>query len=346
MPQNNESPHFGLEIRNWQENPEERKGPADLETIAHQVVCFFREARKAPLQNRINPIAISLKEFSHLVKPNSDLSTNIATTAIYEWAKQDPPSIKIWTETNPPAVEEILEAIYCFRDSNPESIMIWISPKGRVYVEARINVYQTIEVNGSKYLFFWGIPSPHSDEECLEFSHKLLPYIKGEKTLYFTNDVEELRINPLPLWVPAARSLTTFLNQQISLPEAWQAIASGQPIIDTLRELPEGKALVLERYEKIINAKTEAERRWVGSDLELAGQRRLNIALRRNAHGALYSSLFSDIPDFSFLDETGRLPQTTENLGSEKRIHCGGCGRYEKGTEFKPSEHCPPRGTS
>lgn len=343
MPQNNESPHRGLALENWQENLVEGKKPKDLDTIAWEVIYFSREARKGPLQNRINPVAVSLEKFYiDLVKTNSDLATDIATAAIYKWAEKDSPSIEIWTKSNPPASEEILEAMYSFRDFCPGSLMAWISPRGNIYTEARINIYQTIKVNGAKYVFFWSIPSQHSDKECLEFSHKLLPYIPENKMNYFTDDVEELRINPLPLTVPNINSLTRFLNDKIYFPEVWQAIANGHPIIETLLELPDGRDLVQKRHQMILSAKTEIQRKRVGAELEIAIQERFQIELRGDAHGGLYSSDLSTTL-FSGLDILQGNKSLTDNLTEKdetKYEHCGGCGQHGTFTAKKGQAVC------
>lgn len=321
-----ESPHFGLNPENWQRNFAGETSPKNLAKVADDVTRFSREARNTSFENRANPVVTSLLDFSKLVKPESNLSTDIATAIIYDWAKKDSPSIKIWTQNSSPTSEEILEAIYPYRDVNPGSIMIWLSPKGKVYVGARTNIYQTIAVNDEKFLFFWAIPSSHSDEEFLEFNRKLIYYTSDKQRAWtIIKDAEDLRINPIPVQIPQFESLTAFLDQNISLSEVWKAIASGKIIMDTLSDLARVKPMVAKRYQEIIRAKTELERIIVGASIEQDLQDEFG-ALLSDSHGGLYLSLFiNPLASGSFL-EMAHSPFQREYT-SGRRFHCGKCGK-------------------
>lgn len=342
MPQNREfnnelPPEHALEISNWQHDTQGQRNPKDIETIAAQVVFFSREARDAPNVDRVNPIPISLADFSALVKPWSDLSTDIATYEIYKWATKDKPSIEIWTPSSQPRIEEILEAMYSFRNLNPGSTLFWISGKGKTYPEARINIYQTIKVNGEKYLFMWGIPSQHSDEECLVFNQRLSRYFDGDRKFHAIADVEDLRISPIPIRIPeSVRSLTNFWEDQIPLPEVWQGITSGQIIVETIQELTKGEPLLRDKYLRILKARSEQERHQIGAEIERAVQDEFNIRLRDDGHGPLYSLQADNyITNWKSLLGMSSYVRPQEILPSSKKEHCGACGRFRKGEELR-----------
>lgn len=345
MPPNyeNESPHYGLTIQNWQEDLDGKVNPKDPKELTWDTTYFGREARNAPFNERVSPVVIGLSDFAKLVKPESNLSTDIATTKIYQWACKDSPSMKFWTEPSP-SPEEILKELLSFPDFNSGSVMVWISPKGTVYSEARVNLYQTIEVNKTKYLFFLGIPSNHTDEECLKFYHKLTPYAAEKTQILLTNDVEELRINPVALKIFETNSLTGFFKDKLFHPEVWEVIANGQAIKDTLQDYERNKSIIDEHYDKIVEAKTENDFRRVGTLIELEMQRMGNYALLSNAHGGLYSSsLFDPNSGINLLLGINRFYQPTNEpkLNTETRVHCGECGRYRKGEKFSGNVSCP-----
>lgn len=343
MPPNyeSESPHYGLNPQNWQENSQRAVVPKKPEEITRDITYFGREARDASFNERVSPVVISLLEFSKLVKPGSILSTDIATAKIYEWACKDSPAIKFWTNPSPTS-KEILKELLSFPDFNSGSVMVWISPKGTIYKEARVNLYQTIEVNDAKYLFFFGIPSDRSDEECLKFYCKLTPYTTENTNLLLTNDIEELRVSPISLKTHGTNSLTGFFKDKFHHPEVWKAIASGQVIKDTLQDFEKNKPIVEQHYDEIISVKTESDFRRVGTLIELEMQARGNYALLSNAHGELYSSsLFNPNSGISFLLERNQFYQPKNELTTETRVHCGECGRYHKGEKFSGNVSCP-----
>lgn len=338
MPPNNESPLFGLNPENWQKNAQGAIAPKTREEIIRDVIRFSREARDASNKERINPVALSLQEFSKLVKPESDLATDIATTRIYDWARQDVPSIQIWTKSNHPDFLEILEAVRPFCDLNPGSLMVWISPKGQVYPEARVTCYQTMLVNQKSYLFFWGIPTQHTDRQCRGFYGRLAKFSPKRLAVPVTDDPEDLRINPISVNIPGYFSLTGFLKQQIDLEnDIWKNIASGQIINETIKELVKGGQIISqEQYQRLLSAKTEAEYEEVGAEVEVALMRTLNIILRSDSHGALYSSL-------SYRDPISGLNESISGKNTElstERVHCGGCGYYQKGEKMEIGFRC------
>ncbi len=340
MPQNHEKPVKGLDIDHLKNN--------SPETIRRYAVYFSREARNAPLPHRVNPVVMNGEEFRKLVDPDSELSTSMATTKIYEWFKQDIPAIKLRTKSLRPSPEEILEALVPFVDQNPHSLMVWISAKGEVYQEVRLNIYQTIEVNGEKYLFFWGIPTLHTDQECLKFAKRLEQHSADQART--TDDVENLRVNPLSLWIPKETSLTAFLSGQIDLPEVWKAIANRKIILETIDDLKRGFCLITpERYLRIKMAQTEIEKARIGWELQEAIKATYRIELLSDAHGPLYAN-----PDFFLLRQLGlglqvgmeRLISPMKGEIMSERVHCGGCGEYKEGEKMSLGFQCKKRGSS
>lgn len=331
----NESPHIGLDLAKYVENSKETKTPDE---IAWDITYFSREARKAPFQQRANAIVISLDKFEKLVNPESGLSTDLATYSIYQWAKQASPAIKFSIDAKSPAPQEILERMLPLADFNPQSIMVWLSPRGQIYQEARINIYQVIEVNGQKYIFFWSTPSSHTDQECLIFHQNLLRYAATEAPPL--DNAETLRISPLPIKIPKTKSLTNFLNEQIPLPEVWKGFARGQVIKDTIGEFFIVGNLVLNEYNQIIGRKTEYENRVIGARLEMAVESRLNIELRSGIHGDLNQNALSELGT-NFFMTTGRLLSERNSFSSTEKVHCGACGEYPKGQKFTPGFKCP-----
>jgi len=331
----NESPHIGLDLSKYVEWERRTKSPDE---IAWDIAYFSREARKAPFAQRINAIVIGLDKFGELVKPESNLATDLATSEVFEWAKQTVPVISFSTDTN--STEDILNKMLPLVDFNPQSIMVWLSPKGEIYQEARINVYQTIEVNGQKYLFFWSMPSSNTDEECLTFYKNLLNYAAEEVSI--AKDTEALRISPLPVQIPPGETLTDFLDKQIPLPEIWEEIASRKIIKDTITEFAAVRGLVLSEYDRIISRKTEYENLLVGARLEMAVKEMLNIELRSGAHGSLNQNALSELGTNHLLT-TGRLFSEGANLSTRESVHCGACGEYAKGQKFAPGFKCTKR---
>ena len=321
----NESPHFGLDI-----DILKTATPAE---ISRHIVLFSREARNDSFVERVNPIAIPLKEFAKLVKPESNLSTDIATNRIYGWAINDIPTkrtIRMWLDSLNPTMEEILSLMPPLKEDSPDSVIIWISPKGKVYKEVRINVYQTIIINGEKYLFFWGIPSNHSDEKCLEFAQNL--------TGFKYKDAEDLRINPVA--VKFSETLESLLQRNIELPEVWEAIADGSIIEKTVKELRQGQEIVPEEvYQRMMAAETYWEKVRIGKEIELATRAKFQIELLDNAHGGLYSNISTNqLMGFSILQLGQERFLLTNSEISSKKTHCGKCKKYGP---FLPGETCP-----
>jgi len=337
MPQNNESPHIGLNTRNWKEG---FGGPITREKITEQSIYFSREARQSPTKERTNPVVVSFSDFTKLVKTESILSTDIATTKIYDWAREQVPAIQIWTSSPTPTTEEVLKELVSLSDFNTGSSMVWISPKGEVYAEARINIYQTIEVNGKKYLFFWGIPTQHTDQQCFGFYRKLTALASEIPEVQITNDAEDLRINPIPLQIPPDESFTSFFAKQIPLFDVWGSVANGQIIQKTIEEFAVGRPIIWAEYEAIMEAKTEYERRLVGARIENALQRQLAITLCPYAHGDLNSNFLANPSGINSLFTTGRLLSPLSNETSKERVHCGKCGQYQKGEKMETGFVC------
>lgn len=330
----NESPHIGLDLRNYVEGESKTKSQDE---IAWDVAYFSREARKAPFVERTNAIVINLDKFGGLVNPKSNLATDLATSEIYEWAKKIAPSISFSADTPSPSTQDLLNKMLPLVDFNPRSVMVWISPKGEIYQEARINVYQVVEVDGQKYLFFWSAPSSNTDEECLTFSQNLSRFTATEPPVI--EDVEVLRISPLPVQIPQGETLTGFLAGQIPLSGVWEQIASGQIIKDTVTEFATVRKLVLSEYGQIISQKNEYQNRVVGARLEMAVKEMLNIELRSGVHGSLNENALSEFGVNSLMT-TGRLFSEGTSLSSREQVHCGACGEYARGQKFSPGFRC------
>jgi hypothetical protein len=343
MPSNNaergsiqqENPGFGLEIDRFKNvTPEE---------IARHLIYYSREVRNACSAKRTNPVVINEEKLAELADPESNLSTTIATVKIYEWFKKETPAIKIWTKSPTPSSEEILLEMLPFVDFCPGSIMIWISGKGEVYEDARVNLYQAIEVNGEKRLFFWSIPTENSDQECLEAACRLSPHVMGisaNELLGITKDIETLRITPLPIWEPDTKSLTEFFSEHISLPEVWPQIRSGQILMEAIRELLAGqKGLVTnEVYQRIMAAQTYWEKVMIGSELEIRAMIIFGIELLSHRHGMLHlDALAEQSLGLGIGIGANRFLKTSESVSRGEYFHCGRC----KSGKVQEGETCP-----
>ena len=324
---------FAFEISNWQG----KKTPEIVLDSSSGII----EASKTPLSKRINPVAIKLDQFSQWADEKSSDSTIIASTKIYKWATEtNRKSIEIWTSSPEPKEDEILKTMRQWPDSNPQEIMVWISPRnsGSFKEGTRIGIYQLISIHGERYLFFRTLCSYDQAEECAKKACNLLNFsaLKVDPTIF--SDPEILRGTPLPLEVPG-NSLTAFLKKNLNLPdEIWEAISQGKDLTEKIKiNRTIEKLYTPEVLQKIDHAKTWSQQVQIGKYLEQEFQKRTGRVLTAGSCGALYSSLSQLNSPFSFLP-----PLAIES--SDQRKHCGRCGKYGY---FSEGETCPyDKGTS
>ena len=324
---------FAFEISSWQ-------GKKSQEIVLDSSSGII-EASKTPLSKRINPVAIKLDRFSQWVDEKSLDPIIIASTKIYEWAeKTDQKPIEIWMPSAEPKENEILETLEQWPDSNPQEIMVWISPRnsGSFKEGTRIGIYQLISVNGEKYLFFRTLCSYDCPEECAVNARGLLEFssLKADPTAF--SDPEILRGTPFPLKIPG-NSLTAFLRKHLNFPDdGWETIAQGKDLTEKIKINQTIEELYTpEILQQIQQAETWSQQVQIGIYLEQEFQKRTGRGLTAGSCGALYSSFSQLNSPFSFLP-----PLVTE--GSGQRKHCGKCGKYGY---FSEGETCPySKGTS
>ncbi|MGB9637572.1 MAG: hypothetical protein ACPLY7_02125, partial [Microgenomates group bacterium] len=318
---------FAFEISRWQ-------GKKSQEIVLDSSSGII-EASKTPLSKRINPVAIKLDRFAQWADKTSLDPVIMASTRIYEWAeKNERKSIEIWTSSAEPKENEILETIKQFPDSNPQEIMIWISPRNSSSFKegTRIGVYQLIFVNGEKYLFFRTLCSYTYPQECAESAKRLLGFSSLEIDPSTLSDPEKLRATPLPLKI-SGNSLTAFLKKHLNLPDdVWETIAQGKDLAEKIKINRAMEELYTPAVIWQINqAKTWSQQAQIGTRLEQEFQRRTGRVLTAGSCGVLYSSFSQPYSPFSFLP-----PLAAE--GSGRRKHCGKCGKYGY---FSEGETCP-----
>jgi len=317
---------FAFEISSWQ-----RKNPQEVILDSSSGII---EASKTSLGKRINPVAIKLDRFRQWADEKSLDPVIIASTKIYKWATEEKrKSIEIRTFSLEPKESEILETLGQWPDSNPQEIMVWISPRNETSFKegTRIGIYQLISVNNEKYLFFRTLCTYDQAEECAKKARTLLDFssLKVDPTTF--SDPEILRKTPLPLEVPG-NSLTAFLKN-LNLPDdVWETISQGKDLAEKIRINKTIEELYTPQlFQKINQAKTWSEQASIGVYLEKEFQKRTGRVLTAGSCGALYSSFFQSSSPFSFLP-----PLAAESSG--RRIHCGRCGKHGYFTE---GETCP-----
>ena len=317
---------IAIDLNNWQD-----KEPA---TIIRDTACFAVEARKGPAEKRINAGVAKLTEFENLVDESSRNPEDIATLRIFEWAKQDSPSIQIFTRNPLPEDEEILETMADCIDINPQTMVLWLSPPLEgYYKESRLVVYQTISVNGEKHLFFRAICGNHSPVECLSIANQLL------ETPQFFTDAEQLRATPLLILIEGKESWIKHLGRFVKMPEVWQVITEGQDLQEKMKSLSGARPIIRANHQRITDAKTPYERYLVGVTIEQRLQEQLGITLQSSGPcGILYS-------DFATQPWAIIIPLEINNLfSSEKRAkfikNCGACGK-ELNRYMTKGDRCP-----
>lgn len=325
---------YAINISNW-------KGKRPI-PVVDDLASFGLEAGRTSWEKRINPVVVNLNDFGlGLIKEGSRDPEDIATGRIFQWAKETPPAIKIWTESSSPVNQEILEGMASFADFNPGRLMIWISPPTKgIYKESRIVIYQPIEINGEKYLFLRGLCGGQSAGECLEIASELLPFTTPG-TLNRITDPEQLRATPLSLSLPPSETYTGFFRQYIDSPEVWRAIAQGEDLREKRRALAVAEEIVRNNYHRIVLAKTPEEQYLVGSAIERQLARGLGYTLQSGPCGRLYS----DMSVTSLLNEvlsSGTLGAVSFLKGEgSKFIHnCGACG-HTLMRLMSRGDHCP-----
>ena len=315
---------IAIDLVNWQNK--------NHQEIIEDIASFGLEAGKRPWEKRINPVAVSLADFSKLINKDSQNLEDIAALGVYQWASEDLPAVKIWTKSLPPLSKEILDGMLPFADFNPGTVMVWISPPLEgIYKETRMVVYQTIEVNNEKYLFFRAICGDQTETECLKIAQELFFLAQPDKNFSgLVVDLEQLRASPLELMLPKDETFTGFLSKIINMPKVWRAIANGEDLQEKKRALEPAEQIVQRNHQRITHAKTFDEQWEIGIRIERALQEKMGITLQSGACGTLYSNLSR-----SPLTELLWRGSLNRSLGSgretSKFIHnCGACGKSLK----------------
>lgn len=331
------SERLAIDIRHWG-----RVNPAD---IGSDIASFALEAGDRPLTERTNPVVLELTAFSKLVRRESRETEDVATKKILAWAETDTPAAEIWTTTSHPSEIEVLNALCDFADLNPGTIMVWVSPpKAGTYTESRIVAYQTIKINGQKYLFFRAVCSEHSTGECLEIAKQLSVFASPGTNPPLISNSGQLRATPLALTIPKEQTLTGFLSKTISgLPEVWKAIAKGNDLKEKIEALKVAVPIVDGFYDQIRQAESFIDQWEVGRGIEAEIKKMMGFRLRSGPCGGLYSDLSSPSSGLTGIFGVGISARNYLNVneGSGKFIHnCGVCGKELKRHMIK-GDKCP-----
>ncbi len=325
---------FAIDISNWQTKR--------VETIIQDTASFVLEAGNRSLEKRINPGVVSLTEFAFLLKKDSLDPEDIATVQIYRWANKNSPAIKIWTKSPSPTTSGIFEEILPFTDLNPGSVMIWLSsPLEGTYKESRIVVYQAVEINGQKYLFFRAICGTQNTDECLNIARQLSFFQDSDKNFDQITGPEHLRATPFSITIPPNETFTGFLRRFIDLPKVWETISKGEDLKEKKQALEEAGEIVQKNYQTITTALSFDQQWEIGRRLEESLQEKMGFGLKAGACGVLYSSLLYNSPLTELL-QRGSLVYSSK-IGGEKSkfIHnCGACGKSLKRYMSK-GDRCP-----
>jgi len=320
--QRSESPNFAIDIKGWQGKTPDR--------VHEDIASFALEAGDRSPGQRINTVVLNPSGFGNLVRENSREAEDIATKKIFEWAQQARPAIEIQVES-PSDEIEVLNSLCSFTDTNPGTVMVWISPPvEKKYDEARIVIYQTIWVNGQKYLFFRAICSRHTPEECLRISRQLRPFVSTKPAPFMANS-EQLTATPLPVTIPKNQTYTGFFSQIVDLPEVWQAIAQGEDLKEKIEALKKTEAIVNLHYQSITQAGTFQYQWLVGSQIEQLIQKKMNLTLLPGPCGELYSNFtsFTSTSVFGIFGveiDAKNLPVSSGREGKKYVYNCGNCG--------------------
>lgn len=319
MPQNKER-QYAIELSSWQKDK-------TLDQITADLASFSIEAGKTSPEKRINPVAISLESFGNLVKKNSLDLEDQATETIYNWAQTTRPSVRLWL--NELSEKNVLVSMKDFVDVNPGNLCVWISPPlSGYYQESRVAVYQVVEANNQKFLFFRNICGSLSPEECYRLALGLKKFSPNEN--FIVNDPELLRSSPLLLDVPGS-SFLSFLSENIPGMSSWEEVKKGKDIDEKVNALKVASGILDEStYVAISRAMTLEEQILIGRSIEIRLQERLGKGFSASSCGALYSG------ETTFL---GLLGIKTKVISEKtQRKHCGKCGKYGY---FLDGETCP-----
>lgn len=321
---------IAINLGNWK-----NKEP---EAITSDLASFAGEASTESIERRINAGVVGLKKFECLLQQNSQDPEDIATRQIYQWAQQDSPSLRITTCSTSPSDREILESMQDCLDINPQTMVLWLSPPlENHYKESRIIIYQTIEVNGKKFLFFRAICGKQTAKECLAIAeHLLQSSSQAEKTPDTITNPEKLRATPFLFLISGEESWINYLSRFIDMPAVWKTIANGEDLRNKGKALVIAQNIVDQNYQKIIYARSFEE--WtVGVKIEQALQKGLGITLQSGPCGTLYSDLNRPWATI--------IPLGINNLfSSEKKAkfikNCGACGK-ELNQYMTKGDRCP-----
>lgn len=324
---------LAIDVSNWQGKPSNQ--------IHQEVASFVLEAGDRPLGQRVNPVVLDNSVFGGLVKENSAGAEDVATERIFQWANNDTPATEIWTEGAAFSEKETLEGLLSFADLNPGTVMVWISPPAaKKYSESRIIIYQTININSQKHLFFRAICSEYSDEECLKIAQELSVSISPGTILSSISETETLRATPLPLSLPKNKSYTGFFGEFVNLPGVWEAIAKGEDIREKIKALAVAEGIVETNYKSITEAKNYFDYWVVGSRIEKLLEEKMNMTLKSGPCGGLYSDSPSPLRGIFGVEIFARNYSHTGEESSKFIHNCGACGRELKRYMSK-GDHCP-----
>lgn len=331
-----ESPTFAIDIGNW-------KGRTRNQVHQDIASVALEAAADKPLSQRVNSVILEASAFGGLIKEKPANAEDIATKKIFLWAEKDIPATEIWTKSSPPGEKELLNSLCSFADLNPETVMVWLSPPiEKKYDEARLVIYQTIKVNGQKYLFFRAICSKHTTEECFEIARKLRPFVSPKEAPTLIANGEQLTATPLPILIPEKQSFSGFFRQFINLPEVWKAIAEGKDLKGKIEALEKTRGIVNSHYQSIIQANTFRQQWSIGAEIEQLIQREMQLTLRSGPCGELYSNLTSTsiFGIFGVEINAQNLPVSLGSEGGKMIRNCGACGKALN-RYMKKGDRCP-----
>ena len=316
-----------IEIENW-------RGKTPL-TIRGDLASFALEARAGKVEKRVNTGAVRFSDFSQLEKSDPLGPEDQATKQIIKWAREDIPSIEI--RLSSPSEEEILLAMSGSTEFNTQTMALWISPpKEGVYNESRFVFYQTLKVNGEKYLFFRALCGPQSSNECLSIAQTLISSSVSDRD-YHIDDPEQLRATPLSFVITGVEPWTERLSKVIILPEVWRAIENGDDIKLKIEALAAADKIT-DVYSPLISRALRFDHQRLGARIEGSLEKELGIKLTPGACGTLYSSF--EPKTWATVIPLGLKSSSSLEKKSKFIRNCGACGK-KLNMNMSKGDRCP-----